>query len=183
MHLHTHSLVIPCASKSTQQSTVKAGLRLYNAWKWPFWSPLSHKNHFLKQLWLLWKMCPLFTENMPSASATLWHLYFSFLLNLTWFQFSNAPFGTVKFASCVGSNRLVVCIRTAMMFVHVCIFSIGRWGLGLPSPPFIFGGWLTGFGNGSVNTMSPVESLYFSLTRGGLAEIGTVPLHGHKEVH
>lgn len=32
---HTPTLVMPCAPKSAQQSAVKAGLRLYNAWKWP----------------------------------------------------------------------------------------------------------------------------------------------------
>lgn len=148
-----HSLVIPCAPKSTQQSTVKAGLSLYNAGKRPVWSPLSHENLFFsKRLWLLWKMCPLFTESMPSASATLWCFYFSFLLvNLTWFQFSDAPLSTVKMAFCVRSSWLVG-IRTAVTFAHVCIFSRGRWGPELASPSFIFGGWLTGYGNGSANT-------------------------------
>lgn len=85
------------------------------------------------------KDAPLFTENMPPASATLWHLYFSFLLvNLTWFEFSGAPLGTVKIAFCVRSSRLVVSIRTTTMSVHVCMFSRGRWGLELASLLFLF---------------------------------------------
>lgn len=55
-------------------------------------SAFSRESFFFKRLWLLWKMRPLFTENMPPATATLWHLCFpSPLVNLTWFQFSSAP--------------------------------------------------------------------------------------------
>lgn len=152
---HTQTLVIPCAPKSAQQSAVKAGLRLYNAWKWPLFEVrfLTRIRFFQATLASLKDAPPVYRKYAPCLCHTV-ALVFSSpppLVNLTWFQFSSAPLGTVKIAFCVQSSELDVG-RTAVMSVHVCIFSRGRWGLALASPPFIFGGWLTGFGNGSVNT-------------------------------
>lgn len=137
-----------------------------------FWSPFSHENAFCDSFsffdWCascLQKICPL---PLPCCCSCIFLSH----VNLTWFEFSTVPLGTVKIPLCIHSSGLVVRRIMAVMSLHVYFFKLGGMWNRVCAPFWWMTHWF--WQRVSEHTMSPVESLYFSLTMGSLAEIGTV---------